>query len=143
MDKEAGPILHASGICFEAREWEEFGPRAILAQIDWKAARIALKWANDHLDLTQTDWSPEYTQDLATLKHVARTAAHPRRWFESYAIHILYSAQVYLVEFLRGKANSPCTRHLIYVWGSVFNPEPVWISHAKTGMDGLAEEGKG
>ena len=129
MHEAAGPALRTRGDVLGAQQWEQDGPRAILAQIDWQAARLALRWAKSHEDLTQASWSPEFDQDLCLLKQSALATTHPRAWFESSALHILTIAQDYLVEFFRDGPTDdiPYHRHLIYAWGTARNPDPFWI----------------
>lgn len=125
----AGTTLRTKGDWSEVLEWQQTGPRAILAQIDWQAARLALRWAKSHEDLTHTSWSPEFDLDLGLLKQSALATVHPRAWFETCALHILSIAQDYLVEFFRDGPTDdiPYDRHLIYAWGTARNPDPFWI----------------
>ncbi len=145
MDAEVVGQIRAALGPETAISWQATSPHVLLARIDWEHGSLNLAWAGwdaaspDRKTLDRAHWSPVYPLDLSALKHAARTTAHPRAWFETYALYILSIAQDYLGEFLRDGPTDdiPYQRHLIYALGTARIPEPVWVKRVLFKCDDL------
>ncbi len=150
MDQEVVEQIRLANGQDAAVSWQSSPRHEIMAQIAWDEACLNLSWVEWDGepwavgDPVRADWSPTYSLDLSALKKAALAAAHPRAWFESYALYILSVAQDYLIEFYRDGPTDdiPYQRHLIYADGTARNPKPVWVKHVLFKYDDRQDRGE-
>lgn len=137
MDKEAVDRIRVAVNDEAAAAWQVHPAHEIMAQVDWEHGCLNLAWAewNGHNwsegDPAGAEWSPDYPLDLALLKQSALSAAHPRAWFESYALYVLSVAQDYLDEVISDGETDEIHyyRHLIFAHGTARHSKPAWVGH--------------
>jgi hypothetical protein len=112
-------------------EWEQYIPGLIICTIDWHQARLIFHWAVDEENPIRAARSPDYILELRDLKTEAQSHDHPRAWFESYALYLVYAAQSHLGDFFRDGPTDdiPFNRHLIYVQGMAETAACLWIGN--------------